>query len=67
MKPVRITKVYIARRERGIEQRVLADLLNIHWTSYSRKERGVYEFTMGEAKKLAEYYDCTLNDLFQDD
>ncbi|WOV83901.1 helix-turn-helix domain-containing protein [Sporosarcina jeotgali] len=66
-KPVHVINLYAARRELGIEQKALAKLLNIHWTSYSRKERGVHDFTLSEAKKLAEYFNCTLNDLFQDD
>lgn len=60
-------KLYIARRERKVQQKELAQLLHIHWTSYSRKERGVQEFTIAEAKKLAKFFGCTLNDLFQEE
>lgn len=58
-------KLYIKRRESRMKQSEIAKLLNINPATYSLKENGKYEFTLAEAKKLANIFDCTLNDLFQ--
>lgn len=60
-------KLFIARREARLSQIKVAKMLNISNATYSLKENGKSEFTLSEAKKLAEIFGCTLNDLFQDD
>lgn len=58
--------LYVRRREDGIKQKEIAALLNMHPVTYNLKENGNSEFTLGEAKFLANYFDCTLDDLFGD-
>lgn len=57
-------KLYVARRERNAYQKDIAKKLGIHPQTYHEKESGKSEFTLSEAKRLAEIFDCTLNDLF---
>lgn len=59
--------VYIARRERGLKQKDVAKALLINKQTYHLKETGKSEFTIREGKRLARFYNCTLNDLFEDD
>lgn len=58
-------KLYIARREAHLSQIKVARMLNISNATYSLKENGKADFTLSEARKLAEIFGCTLNDLFQ--
>lgn len=58
-------KLYIARREARLSQIKVARMLNISNATYSLKENGKADFTLSEARKLAEIFGCTLNDLFQ--
>lgn len=58
-------KLYIARREARLSQIKLAKMLNISNATYSLKENGKADFSLSEARKLAEIFGCTLNDLFQ--
>jgi putative transcriptional regulator len=58
-------KLYVARRERNLKQKDVAKKLGIHPQTYHEKERGKKDFTLSEAKMLAQIFNCTLNDLFQ--
>lgn len=58
-------KLYIARRERKMHQKDVAKRLRINPQTYHLKGSGKSDFTLKEAKKLAEIFDCTLNDLFE--
>lgn len=58
-------KLFIARREARMKQTDLAKKLHISSATYSLKENGKADFTLSEAIKLAQIFNCTLNDLFQ--
>lgn len=58
------TKVYIKRREHNLTQKYLAEKLYMSIPSYQNRENGKLEFTIKEGKKLSEFYNCTLDDLF---
>lgn len=60
-------KLYIARRERKMYQKDVAKKLRIDPQTYHLKECGKSDFTLNEAKKLANIFGCTLNDLFADE
>ncbi|ARD47604.1 helix-turn-helix transcriptional regulator [Sporosarcina sp. P33] len=60
-------KLYVKRRESRVKQKEIASVLNINHATYSLKENGKSDFTLKEAMKLAEYFSCTLNDLFQEE
>lgn len=60
-------KLYVARREHNFKQKDIANKLGIHPQTYHEKERGKADFTLTEAKMLAQIFGCTLNDLFQED
>lgn len=48
-----------------MKQREIAEILNINCATYSLKENGKADFSLSEALKLANLFNCTLNDLFQ--
>jgi transcriptional regulator with XRE-family HTH domain len=51
------------RIENGESPENIAELLNISFSEYIDKERGVISMTNGEKKLLADYYGVGLNDL----
>ncbi|TFJ92173.1 helix-turn-helix transcriptional regulator [Lentibacillus salicampi] len=59
--------LYVARRERDMHQKEIAKMIGMHPQTYHEKERGKKDFTISEAKMLAQIFDCTLNDLFMED
>lgn len=52
------------RTIKGIKQTELADLLEISITTYRNKESGKTEFTIGEAKKIADFFKESIDDIF---
>lgn len=48
-----------------MHQKDVAKRLHINPQTYHLKESGKSDFTLKEAKKLTEIFDCTLNDLFE--
>lgn len=59
-------RLFILRRENKLTQQEVARIIGMSEKSYRLKEKGDREFTITEGKKLARYFDCTLNDLFED-
>ncbi|WP_277680351.1 helix-turn-helix transcriptional regulator [Gracilibacillus dipsosauri] len=59
-------KLYVARRERNMYQKDVAKKIGLHPQTYHEKECGKKDFTLTEAKMLAQIFNCTLNDLFQE-
>lgn len=57
-------QVYVKRREKRLKQEDIAKILFISRNSYGAKERGEIPFTIPEARRLANYYGCTLDELF---
>lgn len=57
-------QVYVKRKENKLNQTDIAKTLSISSQSYHLKEAGKRDFTETEMKRLAKYYGCTLNDLF---
>lgn len=57
-------RLLIKRKENKLYQTELAKRLNIHKQTYHLKETGQLEFTVSEAIKLAEVFECTLDELF---
>ncbi len=52
------------RARYGLTQNDLATLLDIHKATYNRKERGMIDFSLSEAKALADHFHITIEDLF---
>ncbi|BFK81450.1 helix-turn-helix domain-containing protein [Clostridium baratii] len=48
----------------SIKQEVLANLIGVTLTTYCNKENGKTEFTLKEAKTLADFFGTTIDDLF---
>jgi|SRR5699024_6337829 len=66
---VKVTKsnVYIARKENKLKQEDVAKIIGRSEQYYRQRENGEREFTIKEGKILADFYGCTLNDLFHDE
>ena len=60
-----IPQVLIKRKENKLKQSDIAKILHIDKQTYYLKENGKNEFTVTEAKRLATYYGCTLDELFK--
>lgn len=58
------TKLKAYRMLQEKKQEDLAELLNIGLNTYNMKENGKNPFTLEEAKKLADYFSTTIEDIF---
>ncbi|MGW7904471.1 helix-turn-helix transcriptional regulator [Staphylococcus xylosus] len=56
--------LYIARREKGDTQKVIAKKLSISPQRYQLKESGKAQFSLPEAKILSELYEMPIDQLF---
>ncbi|KRG14013.1 hypothetical protein ACA30_13365 [Virgibacillus soli] len=59
-----MNKIKWLRKLNGLTQQDVADLLDITPSSYSIKEREKSSFSVSEAIKLADFYEQTVEDLF---
>ena len=57
-------QLYITRRNHGLTQTEVAEILGITLVTYHKKESGTAGFTLIEAIKLAKHFNCTLDNLF---
>lgn len=55
------------REKHNKEQRELAEYLEISAPNYSKKEAGQVRFSLIEAKKLSEYFNLTIDEIFFND
>lgn len=60
-------KLKVLRLLNDINQDEMAELLNITLSTYSKKETGKASFTLEEAKKIADYFKTTIDELFFSD
>lgn len=61
---MKVSQLYIARKEAGETQVDAAKLLHMHKDTYAKKEKGQQDFTIPEAITLAKHYGTTLDALF---
>ncbi|MGX5633408.1 helix-turn-helix transcriptional regulator [Bacillus thuringiensis] len=57
--------LYIARKEQRMTQVAAAKLIYISPRAYFAKEHRKSDFTLKEAQKLAEYFNTTVDELFE--
>ncbi|MBO3444840.1 helix-turn-helix transcriptional regulator [Clostridium sp. CCUG 7971] len=57
-------KLKAARELKNVKQSEVAEFLEISPNTYWNKENGKTEFTISEAKKLSEYFDISVMELF---
>ena len=57
-------KLKILRAMKEVKQEEVAEMLGITLATYSKKENGKSDFTITEAKKLASFFDCTIEEIF---
>lgn len=60
-------KVKEYRVIKGLTQSEIAEMLGIKQNTYSYKERGIYDFSVKEIKKLKEILEVEYEQLFDDD
>lgn len=52
------------RKEAGLSQAEMADILGINKTTYSHRETGKYQFQADEMFKLKEYFGKSIDEIF---
>lgn len=57
-------KLKIYRTMKAVNQSELAEEIGVTLSTYSKKETGKAVFTLTEARKLAEYFETTIEELF---
>jgi len=57
-------KLASLRRYRNISQREMADEIGITTTSYSKKERGITQFTASEMFTIADLFEMKIDEIF---
>lgn len=57
-------KLLVLRKEKGVSQKELAELIGVSTESYRRKENGLNEFKLSEMFKLAKFFDKDIGDIF---
>lgn len=60
-------KLKILRAIKEVKQEDVANILGITLATYCKKENGKSNFTIPEAKKLATFFNCTIEDIFFDE
>lgn len=59
------SKLKMTRISKGVSCESMAELLGLATKSaYSKKENGIVRFTLLEAKKIADYFQDTIENLF---
>lgn len=59
-----MSKVRELRENTGLKQEFMADLLNISPANYCKKENGTIKYSLPEAKKIADYFGKTIEEVF---
>lgn len=57
-------KLLILRKERGVTQQKMADLLGVTKETYRRKEKGLTDFGSSEMFKIANFFDKDIGEIF---
>lgn len=57
-------KVREIRNERGIKSNIIAELLNISLCNYCKKELKQLNFSLEEAKKVADFFEMSIEEIF---
>lgn len=58
-------ELYCYRRKKGLKQWEVAKAIGIERTSYLNKEKGYTEFNLSEAKRLADYLEMSIDNVYQ--
>lgn len=61
-----MNKLKYIRESNNIKQKELAKLLDISPSNYLKKEAGVVRFSLIEAKKISEYFNMAIEEIFFD-
>ena len=64
MKEINLGKLRGLRAEYGMTQEEVAKAIDISTNSYNRKEKGKRRFTLIEAKKIADLFGVSIEDIF---
>lgn len=58
-------KVKSLREKKGFLQKDVANLLEMSEANYSKKEKGSVKFSIAEIQKLADLFECKIEDLVE--
>lgn len=59
--------LYVKRRENKLTHKQIAKKIGMHPNTYALKESQDSDFTLHEAQKLAKLFNCTLDELFEEE
>lgn len=54
----------LLRKRKGYTQKSLADYLDLSHSHYSKKERGLHEFTLSEMFALSQLFELPIDQIF---
>ena len=57
-------KLKSLRVERNLTQESISEIIGIHEATYNRKEQGINNFTLNEAKKISDLFNLSIEDIF---
>lgn len=59
-----MSKLKYIRQQNNIKQKQMAKLLGISPSNYLKKESGIVKFSLIEAKKIADYFNMPIEEIF---
>lgn len=59
-----MSRLKFLREERNVKQEEMADVLGISACNYYKKENGSIRFSLTEAKKVADYFELSIEEIF---
>ncbi|SCJ53375.1 Helix-turn-helix domain [uncultured Clostridium sp.] len=62
----KVNNLVVLRCIKGLKQKDISDYLGIALQTYCNKENGNREFSLSEAKKLSDLFNCTIDEIFFD-
>lgn len=60
----KIENLVVLRCIAGLNQKQVSEYLKVTLPTYCNKENGLRPFSLDEAKKLSELFNCTIEDIF---
>ncbi len=62
-----MSKVKELRENAGLKQDFMAEMLGISSANYCKKENGAIKYSLPEAKKIADYFGRSIEEIFFND
>lgn len=60
----KVNNLVVLRYIKGLKQKDISDYLGIALPTYCNKENGNRQFSLSEAKKLSDLFNCSIEEIF---